>query len=263
MTACTKRPAHGVGAGSRLARCSLRPELFFGAVASCQIAPRSRLDRQPPSRQSAACSFKAGNKPQLRCGLFSQRVREFGLRWQPARQCEHQSQCALTVVGVARERAIRRRLAGRTSARLRRRTAAAGRSSGAGAPQPWCRRCDASAAASSVRAACSARAGGASAQWCELRSWCGLRSRCGLRSWCGRRCFDGLRGGDHRVLACDVEPDGTDSNSPGRITPGSAPMTARFASYHAGHAREMSTEVAPGPRWRAAMSHNVSPRRTT
>ncbi len=90
---------------------------------------------------------------------------------------------------------------------------------------------------------------------------------------CGNGDGDGLRGRGHRdptgaVEADAVEADtfgvaGGSNSSPGRITPGSVPMTARFASYHAGHAREMSTAVALGPRCRAAMSHNVSPRCTT
>src|SRR5450755_380962 len=91
----------------------------------------------------------------------------------------------------------------------------------------------------------------------------GCRAGRAALAWCRFNDLDVLRCRDHRGLAGEVEADGGESSSPGRITPGSGPMTPRFASYHAGHAREMSTAVAPGPRCRAAISHSVSPRRTT
>jgi hypothetical protein len=50
---------------------------------------------------------------------------------------------------------------------------------------------------------------------------------------------------------------------PGRRNDGSDPIAVRLAAYHRGHARATSPSVADDGRWRRAMAHSVSPRRTT
>lgn len=49
---------------------------------------------------------------------------------------------------------------------------------------------------------------------------------------------------------------------PGSRTSGLPPISPRFAAYHRGHSRAMSTSDASGPSWAATMSHSVSPAST-
>ena len=53
------------------------------------------------------------------------------------------------------------------------------------------------------------------------------------------------------------------SRVPGRMRSGFGPITARLACHQRGQCAATSASLAPGPKWRAAMLHRLSPRRTT